>query len=473
MENNYKFTSGISFRLIATIILVIMLVEIFIYLPSIANFRQSWLKDRLAVGTVAIRVIDIVPNIRDLPQDFTDRLLDSTKAIALVYKTKGQSQLIKHSKIAMPDSAVTADLRQKGLFYWIGGALDSLFFGSDRTLRIVGDITKNEDIIIEILYAEKPLRDAMLIYSRNILILSLIIISLTAAVIYLFINRALIRPIKGIIDNLQSFRKAPENATLILNPSDKKDEIGIVERELSKLEGDLFVQLGKRRHLAELGLAVAKINHDLRNMLTSVQLLSDQIANLDDPEAQRLAPKLIHSLDKAINFAQSVLEHGRQNSNPPKPVGVDLQALVFEAAIDAKIRSHPNIKFNNNVPSSITLNLDPDQIARVMINLFNNSREALESAGTRTKKPSINVDFADRKDEGLAIIISDNGPGLPLKAKQNLFIAFESSTKSGGTGLGLTISREIVEAHGGTLNYIDSNKGAIFEICLPNSTFLG
>ncbi len=472
MSNSGKFISGLSFKLITTIILVILVVEIFIFLPSIANFRQSWLNDKLSVATVAMRVLDFAPKEIDLSEGLADKLLESAQAIAIAYKIEGQSQLIKHSKMTMPKSSITADLRNKNKINQILGALDNLFFGSNRVIRIVGQVPNDENITIEILLNEAPLKKDMLDYSKSLIFFSLIIAALTAFAIYLFINKSLIVPIKRIIDNLIAFRKAPENATLILKPSKARDEIGMVETELSALENDLFSQLSKRRHLADLGLAVAKINHDLRNMLTSVQLLSDQVANLDDPEAQRLAPKLVHSLDKAIGFAQSVLEHGRQKSSAPKPQPVDLQALVNECALDAKISNHPNIKFVNQVPNSITLNLDPDQMARVIINLLNNSREALESSGTRTKKPSIKVTFKNKRDKGLAIIVSDNGPGLPPRAKDNLFVAFEGSTKSGGTGLGLAIAREIVEAHGGTLEYIESKSGANFAIYLPNSVYL-
>ena len=101
------------------------------------------------------------------------------------------------------------------------------------------------------------------------------------------------------------------------------------------METDIFSMLRQRRHLADLGLAVAKINHDLRNTLTSAQLLSDQVVTLDDPKVQRLAPRLVHSIDRAIGFAQSVLDYGRQSATPPRPVPVDLRTLVEEAAFDA------------------------------------------------------------------------------------------------------------------------------------------
>lgn len=461
--------SGLSVKLIATIICVIMAVEVVIYLPSVANFRGNWLQDKLSVGAVAARVIDVVPDVMDLPEGLTDRLLNSAGAEALVYRREGQSQLIELTDAPMPKAAVTADMRLHDPFTMISGALDTIFWGSDRTIRIIGPVPGAEDSLIEVLVSETPLRAAMLVYSRNIFILSLIVAAMTAGVIFIFLNRTLIRPIRRLIANMMAFRQAPENATLIIATTNRRDEIGVAERELAAMESDLFAMLRQRRHLADLGLAVAKINHDLRNTLTSAQLLSDQVATLDDPNVQRLAPRLVQTLDKAIGFAQSVLDYGRQSTTPPRPQPVDLRALVDEATFDAGLVGHPGITCNNKVPDVVTLMVDPDQMARVFVNLIKNAREALEAEGTRTAQPEIIIDLEDRGDSGIAVIIADNGPGLPPRARENLFVAFEGSARAGGTGLGLAIARELTEAHGGKLDYIAPEKGTRFEVCLPRS----
>ena len=232
------------------------------------------------------------------------------------------------------------------------------------------------------------------------------------------------------------------------------------------METDLYTMLKQRRHLADLGLAVAKINHDLRNTLTSAQLLSDQVANLDDPKVQRLAPRLVHTLDKAIGFAQSVLDYGRQSGAPPRPVPVDLKALIDEAIFDAGLISHPEIKVTSAVPDAITIRADPDQMARVFVNLMKNAREALEHAGAKIAEPEVTIGYAEN---GGALLLSfiDNGPGLPPRAKDNLFVAFEGSARAGGTGLGLAIARELTEGNGGMLTYVPQPQGTRFDIALP------
>ena len=461
--------SGLSVKIIATIIFVILAVEVIIYLPSAANFRMSWLDDRLRVGIVAARLLDAVPDVMALPRELTDRLLNAAGATAIVYRREGQSQLLELEQAPMPREAVTIDMRLRDPLTVIGGVLDTLVMGGDRTLRIIGegDPDDTDDSLVEVLMPEQPLRLELLIYSRNTFVISLIVALITAVVLYLFVSRILIVPIQRLSQNILGYRKAPENASLIMAPSPRRrDEIGILEQELAAMETEIFTLLRQRRHLADLGLAVSKINHDLRNTLTSAQLLSDQVVALDDPKIQRLAPRLVHSIDRAIGFAQSVLDYGRQSSTPPRPVPVDLRALIDEAAFDAGFTGHPAVKLRNDVPDAIILRADPDQLARVFINLMKNAREALESQNGAAEAPEVVVSFA-QTPEALTVSIADNGPGLPPRARENLFVAFEGSARAGGTGLGLAIARELTEAHGGRLSFVDQPKGTRFDVILP------
>ncbi len=461
--------SGLSVKLIATIVLVILAVEVVIYLPSAGNYREAWLNDRLRVGIVAARVVDAVPDAMDLPTMLTDNLLHSAGAIAIVYRRNGQSQLIELDGVQMPHEAVTVDMRKTDYPTLVLGALDTLFHGGDRTLRILGNSDgADPGAEVEVIMSERPLHRDMLSYSWNIVLISLLIAVIIAAVLYLLVSRLLIVPIRRVTGNIVAYRAAPENAALIIAPTPRKDEIGIVENELAAMETDIFSMLRQRRHLADLGLAVAKINHDLRNTLTSAQMLSDQVVALDDPKIQRLAPRLVQSIDKAVGFAQSVLDYGRQSGTPPRPVPVDLRALVDESAIDADALRHPGIAFSNDVPDGVTINADPEQLARVLVNLLKNAREALESAPDKPTEPKIAVSFSE-SPTGIGLSIADNGPGLPPRARENLFVAFEGSAKAGGTGLGLAIARELVAAHGGTLSYTPLTPGTRFDISFPPS----
>ena len=455
---------------------MILAVEVVIYLPSAGNFRQAWLNDRLRIGIVAARALDAVPDVGNLPAMLTDNLLRSAGAIAIVYRHNGQSQLIELDERPMPRQAVTIDMRETGYPALVMGALDTLVHSGDRTLRIVGSgdglASAGGDGEVEVVMDEAPLRADLVSYSWNILLISLLIAVATAGVLYLLLSRLLIHPIRRLTANMVAYRTAPENAALIISPTPRRDEIGIVENELAAMETDIFSMLRQRRHLADLGLAVAKINHDLRNTLTSAQLLSDQVVALEDPKIQRLAPRLVQSIDKAIGFAQSVLDYGRQSATPPKPVPVDLRALVDESAIDAGVLRHPDMSFANDVPDGISIKADPEQLARVLVNLLKNAREAIEAATDKPAPPAISVALT-QTEANLDLAIADNGPGLPPRARENLFIAFEGSAKAGGTGLGLAIARELVVAHGGTLTYTPLTPGTRFDIVLPASIRIG
>ena len=461
--------AGLSVKLIAAIALVILLVEIAVFVPSLANYRVGWLEDRIRIGGVAVRIFDAVPDVMDLPAEITDPLLQSAGAIAIVYRREGQTDLISLDTLTMPDQTHLADLRDTNPMRRITDALDTLVFGGQRTLRIVGTPPGTSDVVVEVLMPESPLRADLVTYARNIALVSLVIAGVTAFVIYILAESLLIGPIKKLTAAMLAFRENPENGTLIINPdTTRRDELGVLEQTLADTQSELFAMLRQRRHLADLGMAVSKINHDLRNMLTSAQLLSDQVAKLDDPQAQRLAPRLVKTIDKAVDFAQTVLDYGRQQSNPPKPQPVDLRALGFEAAIAAAAIGHPRIVFDNQVPDDLVVSVDPDHLARVLVNLFKNAREALETADETIATPEIRY-WAERDNEGVNLYVGDNGPGLPPRAKDNLFVAFEGSAKAGGTGLGLAIARELVEANGGRISLVEDGQGTAFSIALPET----
>ncbi len=122
---------------------------------------------------------------------------------------------------------------------------------------------------------------------------------------------------RRITANMMAFHADPENPSRIIAPSARQDEVGMAERELAAMQGDLASMLHQKSRLAALGLAVSKINHDLRNLLASAQLFSEGLSHLPDPRVQRFAPKLMRSLERAIELCQSTLSYGRVQEPPP------------------------------------------------------------------------------------------------------------------------------------------------------------
>ncbi len=289
---------------------------------------------------------------------------------------------------------------------------------------------------------------------------------LTAALVYLALHYLFVRPMRRLTANLVAYHADPESPARIIPPSNRGDEIGVAERELADMQRDLVSMLHQKSRLAALGLAVSKINHDLRNLLASSQLISDQLAHVPDPRVQRFAPKLVRSLERAIAFCQSTLSYGRAQEAAPDRRMIAIEPIVNEVRESAGLASDSSIVWVNAIERGLTIDADPDQLFRVLLNLVRNAEQALRSdSSTATKQ----IRVTGRREGSVAIIeVSDTGPGVPKKAREHLFEPFQGSSRDGGTGLGLVIAAELVRAHGGEMHLVEGTIGATFQISIPD-----
>ncbi len=233
------------------------------------------------------------------------------------------------------------------------------------------------------------------------------------------------------------------------------------------MQADLRAALASRARLAALGEAVAKINHDLRNMLSSAQIASDRLASLQDPRVSQALPRLERALDRAITLATDVLNYGKSQEAAPQPAEVLLLPALQMAAEDAGF-AEQGVGLKTDVAPGARVLADPDQLHRILVNLMRNAREALESEG-RIEDGQVRISL-DQEDGASVVRLADNGPGLPQKATTHLFQPFTGSARSGGAGLGLAISRELAQAHGGDLLLVANGpEGAAFELILPGA----
>jgi signal transduction histidine kinase len=336
----------------------------------------------------------------------------------------------------------------------------------NQAIRVIGPAPGGAQFI-EVVIDEAPLRLAMYRFSRNLLVVSLGIAVLTAALVYLALHFLFVRPMRRLTANLVGFHENPESSARIIVPSQRGDEIGVAERELSDMQRDLVSMLHQKSRLAALGLAVSKINHDLRNLLASSQLLSDQLASVPDPRVQRFAPKLMRSLERAIAFCQSTLSYGRAQEAAPDRRMILVEPVVNEVRESAGLASDASISWINAVERGLTIDADPDQLFRILLNLVRNAAQALENQPQGAATLQIRV--TGRREGAVAIIeVSDTGPGVPQKARDHLFEAFQGSARPGGSGLGLAIAAELVGAHGGDIHLVEGTIGATFRITLPD-----
>lgn len=464
---------GLPSKLLLLTAAFVLMAEALIFLPSVANYRVSWLAERLTAAQLAALASEAFPG-GEVPSALRADLLRTAQVRAIASRRDGQRRLVLPVEGDLTIDAVY-DLRNDPKSIWDGiaikagqirDALGVFFARKDRIIRVVGASGSESGDLIEIVIPEAPLKAAMVSYGLNILGLSIIISLLTAAVVYVALSRLLVQPLTRITRNMLHFSENPEDPDRIMKASSRIDEVGVAERELASMQTELASLLAQKNRLAQLGLAVSKINHDLRNMLANAQLISDRLVDVPDPTVQRFVPKLIASLDRAISFCNSSLQFGGATEAPPRRELIRLKPLVEEVADSQGLPRDGEIQFFADMDDTLRIDADRDQLFRVMSNLVRNAMQAIEAVEGRTDG-AIHV-AAHREGRKVLVDITDNGPGVPARARENLFKAFQGSTKKGGTGLGLVIASELVQAHGGTLKLMDASSGAHFHIELPD-----
>lgn len=463
------FFRGLSGRLLALTIVFVMLAEVLIFVPSIASMRLRWLQDQLAAAAAAGVVIDGLQ--AELPASVQADALAATGARAIVIRKDGTSRLIAASDLpGVVDDHYDISATPTGQA--VGDALGTLLFGGGRLMRVYGELgEESSGAIIEVVMSDDALRRAMLAYSGNVFIISLLISLSTAGLIYITLNRLMIRPVQRLTNNMHAFAADPENPALVMEPEKGGDELTIAGQHLAAMQTELQRTLRQQKNLAELGLAVSKINHDMRNILASAQLMSDRLVDVDDPLVRNFAPKLLRTIDRAVGYTSEVLAYGQTAEAEPRRWRFSLAELVREVRDMLGLDPATGIDFRIDIAHDLEIDADSEQMFRIINNLCRNAHQALSGLlcpddGTPPRRITVS---AERRGTVVAISVDDTGPGMPDKARENLFRAFRGGVRSGGTGLGLVIVRELVLAHGGTIALVEkSAPGTEFRLEIPD-----
>jgi signal transduction histidine kinase len=449
---------SLSARLLVLTIFFIMLSEILIFAPSAGRFRVTYLEERIQAGHLAILALMATPD-NMVSEDLAKELLFQADAYVIGLKRPDGSKLMLD---AAPPPKIDAsyDLRERGFFMLIGDAFETLLQSKNRILRIVAPSAKHPQAIVEVVIDEAPMRAALIDYSSRILVLSVIISLVTAALVYLSLQWLMVRPLRRITESMMFFRDHPEDMSIAVEVTGRRDEIGVAQRELADMQGKVRDSLQQQTRLAALGIAVTKISHDLRNILTTAQLVADRLAGSDNPEVKRLTPTLLASIDRAIDLSTKTLAFVREGAPTMNRTSFRLRDLVEEVGSVLPPPANGAALWRNEVPAEIEVRGDRDQLFRVFANLGQNAVQS--GASEVTVK-------AAQADGSATIQVSDNGPGLPPRAREKLFQPFSGSARPGGTGLGLAIARDLLRAHGGDIRLAASTAaGTQFELRLPN-----
>lgn len=458
---------GLSGRLILLTILFMMLAELLIYIPAVTSFRSSWISDRL-MGAQMIALALASPPGGAASSELDAKLVAAVKgAKAIGVRGPGTRWLLAVPGDAPPEPTRTIDMRISPWYGPLRGVFRTLLLPLPPVTRVIGPGAPGapESEWVELILSEAPLREAVVAFSSRFFLVSIVISGMTSALLYLALHLIVVRPVRRLAANISEFASDPENSGRVIPTDGRSDEIGTLERAIARMETALSAELRQKRRLADLGLSVSKINHELRNMLTTAQLLGDRLGETQDPAVRRIAPRLIRTLDRAIEYCSATLAYGRANERRPVRQLVNLRAIVADQLDLTKLGDGHPITIETRVAPDLQVDADPEQLGRVLLNLMRNAVEA--HARAKTPEACIVVD-ASRTDGVVRISVSDNGPGVPDRVKDRLFSAFQASERSGGTGLGLPVAEELVRLHGGSIVLQDGGPGAKFLITVPD-----
>jgi signal transduction histidine kinase len=458
------FMRSLSGRLLVVTVLAVMVLEILIFAPSIARYRQDYLTEKLRMGQLASLAILATPE-NMLDPELEAELLDRAGARSIAIRRDGARALVLNALAPGEQVDATYDLTDATLAELVLDGLRVLFMTEERQLLLVGQPWPDGPVV-EVVIEEAPLAQGAREYGLRILRLSLFISLGTALLLFLLLRRLLVRPMADLAANMAAYRQNPEDASRVIVPTSRVSEIAAAERALAAMQIDLRDALRQRARLAALGEAVAKISHDLRNMLSTAQLLADRIQTSADPVVARVGPKIVSSIDRAAALCESALRFGAAREPDPTPRRVAVAALADEVgeSVFPDADRTGAVRFINAAPRDVVATADPDQLFRILANLARNARQAMEGAGRAGE-----VTLTARAVAGtVEIDVGDQGPGLPVKALENLFQPFRGGATRSGTGLGLAIAQELAKAQGGGLTLLRSTtEGAIFRLKLP------
>jgi signal transduction histidine kinase len=415
--------------------------------------------EKAQIASLALLATDDAMISDDLEQE----LLQNAEVFNVVLRRDEVRQLVLSSEIPAPihDSF---DLRMAGPWELIRDATTVLMDPQNRIIRVIGNPVQDAGLLIEITMETGPLRAAMVDYGLRILFLSALISVVTAFLLFLAVQRLLVGPIRRVVLHMQAYAEAPEDARRVIAPSAEVEELRVAEEALQSMQTQLTGALRQKERLAQLGGAVAKISHDLRNILTTAQLFADRIDSSGDPMVARAAPKLVASISRAVSLCESTLAFGKAEEPPPQLKRLPLRRLAEDIADGEGLNDGGLVTCLIDVPAGLVIRADAEQLHRVLTNLIRNARQAIEAVG----QPGT-IEISGGEDEtDWWIRVGDTGPGLPPKAREHLFSAFQGGARKGGTGLGLAIAAELVRGHGGRLELSRSDAdGTEFLIRLP------
>jgi signal transduction histidine kinase len=445
---------SLSARLWLLATLAVLLSEVVVFLPYVAHERQEWLIDRVEDASIVV-LADSGGRLDAATRDEQLRLAD---AVAIIFSQPNGTDLV-FGDATRPTAAVF-DLRRTNSLGSVRHALAAIMSRDDRLVRIAAESPRGSGRRVEVVVHEQGLGDRLRQFARDYAGLALLIAGVSGGLVYLAVLVLLVRPMRRITGSIAAFRADPEH-TAPLDAVDvtgpRNDEIAVAGRELGAMQHELRAALWRNARLAALGTVVAKVSHDLRGILTPALLVAERLQLNADPKVRRAGETLVSAVDRATDLVRRTLDYAREGP-PPLALGpVQLASLIDEAAQTAR-PAGSNLRLENAVDPAVVVKADRNQMFRVLVNLLRNAAEA----GASTVRLSV------RGTGPFVLDVQDDGPGLPEAVRGDLFRAFSASMQGGSTGLGLAIARDLMVAHGGAIELLETGPtGTTFRLTLP------
>ncbi len=470
-----RFTLSLSGRLLIATAIFVAVVEVIILVPSLAADQERWLTDRVVKAEIASQALD-TSQFQQVTQKTSDQLRKSAGVTYLAVINDGyRGYRLWDKKTVVPDDVVDLRRSHKNIgrdLVYLAAPWETLMGKPDRLIHLEAKPRIRRDDLIEIVVKAKPLQDYLRTSLASMLRVSLSISLAAGILVFAGLSYLIVRPIRRLTFAIQSFKANPEDIGSTPRVSGRADEIGQIERELVSMQEEVRTSLRSRARLAALGQAVSKINHDLRNMLTAAQMASDRLSAASaDPTVAKALPRLERALDRALSLATNVLTYGKSDERAPAIQIMKLKDAADAAAEDAGLclpgATGEGVRFSLKAPKGFFLEADPEQLHRLLVNLMRNARQAIELQPNRRTLGRVTLQAIKTADD-VILIVADNGPGIPEKAREKLFQPFTSSNTPGGSGLGLAIARELAQLHAGDVRLVATGaEGTSFEVRLP------
>jgi signal transduction histidine kinase len=460
-----EFVDGLAGRLLVLTAVAVLAGEAFVFAPALAGFHESWLRERMNLAQIAALALEVSPDI-DIAESLEYELLTNAEVLRVAMQREGERVLLlEDANTPVTEELVTYDYTQAQGWDRFRWAVDTLFAPPGRVLRVLARPRFESGEFIEIVLNEAPLKRAMDAFAQRFVRISMLILMAAGALMYIALTVAFVRPMHDLTEAIERFRDKPEDVSIAFPRSARRDEIGRAQRAAADMAEQVRNALRQKERLAALGAAVARIGHDLRNMLSTAQLVADRLAQSADPTVRQLAPRLERTISRATGLAASTLKYGRADEEPPVLQKVNLAEAVEDAAADG-LGGFPEVQYRSQIEAKLACVADPEHLHRILVNLFRNAGQAMKDHAVAEKTVTVR---ASRIEGRCEVEVIDRGPGVRADLRARLFQPFVSAApEAGGTGLGLAIARELTRAMGGELELTRTGAaGSTFRITLP------